>query len=83
MQNTQGHAAKPKVAYDVQRMAEDMALRGWLNTDLARAADVSDMTVTRFLRAEHQTAKTADRLARALGYTIRRYLVRNVEAVAS
>lgn len=52
-----------------------MALRGWNNEALARAAGVSGMTVTRFLRGEAQTAKTAEKIARALGYTVRRYFV--------
>jgi len=62
-------------------MVADMALRGWNNTDLATAAGVSVMTVSRFLRGEAQTPKTAERLAEALGYSIRRYFS-HVEAVA-
>ncbi len=50
-----------------------MALRGWNNRDLARAADLSDMTITRFLRGDAQTAKTAALIAKALGYSVRRY----------
>lgn len=61
--------------YDVVRIREDMALRGWLPTNLARAAGVSDMTVSRFLRRDAQTAKTAKKLAEALGYTVDRYLI--------
>lgn len=63
---------KPKPRFDAHRVAKDMALRGWNDTDLARAAGLSSRTVGRFLNGE-QTAKTADRLARALGYSIRRY----------
>lgn len=58
-----------------------MTLRGWNNSDLARTAGVSDMTVTRFLRGESQTPKTAARLASALGYSVRRYFA-GVEAAA-
>jgi transcriptional regulator with XRE-family HTH domain len=58
-----------------------MAIRGWNNGDLARAASISAMTVTRFLRGDAQTAKTAERIARALGHTTRRYFS-HVEAVA-
>lgn len=72
---------KPRARYDVERIVADMALKGWMGVDLARAAGVSSMTVTRFLRGEAQTARTAERLARALGYTVRRYFV-SVEAVA-
>jgi transcriptional regulator with XRE-family HTH domain len=59
-----------------------MALRGWNNADLANAAGLSAMTVSRFLRAEAQTPKTAERIAQALGYSVRRYFS-HVEAVAS
>lgn len=65
--------------YDVARMRDDIAGRGWLPTDLARAARVSDMTVSRFLRRERQTAKTAKKLAEAMGFSIRRYLVSSRE----
>lgn len=64
-----------KPSYNVQRMLDDMALLGLLPTDIARRARVSDMTVGRFLRGERQTAPTAKRIARALGYSIRRYLI--------
>lgn len=68
--------------YDVERMQEDMAALGWLPVDLARAAGLSQMTVGRFLRVERQTARTAKKLAAALGYSVRRYLVSGREAVA-
>ena len=75
--------ARIRPTYNVHRLVDDMALKGWMNTDLARAADVSSMTVTRFLRGEAQTARTAERFARALGYSVRRYLISSsTEAVA-
>lgn len=73
---------KPKVGYDTQRLANDMAERGWMATDLARAAGVSDMTVSRFLRGNRQTARTAKLLANAMGYSPRRYVVRLASAEA-
>ena len=63
--------------FDVSKMRDDMAERGWLPTDLARAAGVSDMTVSRFLKAERGNPRTAEKLARALGRGIRRYLIRS------
>jgi transcriptional regulator with XRE-family HTH domain len=66
------------VRFDVAKLREDIAERGWLPTDLARASGVSDMTVSRFLKGESQTARTADKLARALGRSVRRYLIREV-----
>jgi len=66
---------KPQPRYNVERMVADMALKGWIATDLARAANLSNITVSRFLRCERQNARTAERLARALGYSPRRYLM--------
>jgi transcriptional regulator with XRE-family HTH domain len=74
---------EPRVVFNTQLMAEDMARKGWLKLDLARRAKVADMTVIRFLRGENQTAPTAKKLARALGYSVRRYIVSSREAVAS
>jgi len=62
-------------------MVSDMAIKGWMPTDLARTAGVSDMSVSRFLKGETQTERMAERLARALGYGPRRYLL-GVETAA-
>lgn len=70
------------VQFNAQLMAEDMALLGWTKLDLSKRAGVSDMTVIRFLRGERQTAPTAKRLAKALGRSVRRYLISR-EAIAS
>ena len=67
--------ARPRASFNVAKMTDDMTERGWMATDLARVAGVSDMTVSRFLRCESQTAPTAKKLAEALGYSIRRYLI--------
>lgn len=64
-----------KVAYDVGLIRVDMAVKGWLPTHLAAAAEVSDMTVSRFLSGEIQTAPTAKKLAKALGRSVVRYIV--------
>lgn len=74
-----GTTQRPVIRFDSTRMATDMAERGWIATDLARIAGVSDMTVSRFLRNERQTAKTAKKLAEALGFSVRRYLLRSTE----
>lgn len=63
------------VTYDIGRLKADMAAKGWIAQDLARAANVSHMTVSRFLRGERQTARAAQKLALALGYQVKRYLV--------
>ena len=59
--------------FDVELMVSDMVAKGWQQTGLARRADVSAMTVARFFRTEHQTNRTAKKLADALGYSLRRY----------
>lgn len=73
---------KGTASFDVAKMRDDMAERGWLPTDLARAANVSDMTVSRFLSGERSNPRTAEKLAKALGKGIRRYLIRSEGAVA-
>lgn len=68
--------------FDTALLEEDMTLLGWLPIDLARKAEVADMTVYRFLRGERQTARVAKKLAEALGYTLRRYLISRSQRVA-
>lgn len=68
------------VRFDVAKMRGDLAERGWLPTDLARAADLSDMTVSRFLKGERNNPRTTEKLAKALGRSIRRYLIRSEAA---
>ena len=70
---------EPTVTYNTQRMVEDMAIKGWTKLDLAKRARVADMTVIRFLRGDQQTAPTAKKLAKALGYSVRRYIVTSPE----
>ena len=73
----------PRVTFNAQLMAEDMAIKGLNKLELAQKAGLADMTVIRFLRGEHQTSKTAHKLAKALGHSVRRYLISgNSEAVA-
>ena len=55
------------VTWDVDALTADMAAKGWIARDLARAVGVSEMTVSRFPRCERQTARTTWSLARALG----------------
>jgi transcriptional regulator with XRE-family HTH domain len=62
-------------SYDVALIIEDMSLKGWLASHLAHRARVSEITISRFLRGEVQTAPTAKKIAIALGHTVRRYLI--------
>jgi transcriptional regulator with XRE-family HTH domain len=66
-----------RVTFDTEQLALDMAVRGWEQKDLAAAAGVSLMTVSRFFRGETRTVKTLAKFARALGYSVRRYLTRS------
>ncbi len=69
-------STRPRVRFDATRIACDMAAKGWESKDLAAAADVSEMTISRFLRGETQTVKTAKKIALALGRSPRYYLLR-------
>lgn len=66
-----------QVRIDVPKLEADAAERGWMRTDLARAAGVSDPTVSRAFAAGSATPRTVRKLAVALGKSIRRYLVRD------
>ena len=61
--------------YDVDRMQRDMVAKGWQPVDLARKADVSASSVTRFFSGEFQTPRMAKRLSKALGRGAAFYLV--------
>lgn len=61
--------------FDAELMASDMAKKGWMQSDMATAAGVASSTVGRFLSGKFQTTRTAVKLAKALGYSVRRYLV--------
>lgn len=62
------------VRYNAKRMAKDITRKGWQPVDLAREAGVAPSTVGRFLNGESQTARTAAKLADALGYDLDRYI---------
>lgn len=64
------------VDYDVAKMQADMAGKGWIATDLARKAKVSNPTVHRFFSGERRTARTALKFATALGQALERYIIR-------
>ena len=71
------------VRFDVDKMLHDMADRGWIARDLSRESGLSDMTISRFLRGELQTARTAKKIATALGYSPRRYVLRRDQGAAA
>lgn len=62
-----------------------MAGKGWQPVDLARKCrpPVAASSVTRFFSGEHQTARMAKRLSKALGHAPDYYLIRSTEALAS
>lgn len=63
-------------------MQRDMAAKGLMAAHLALRASVSRSTVTRFFDGSFQTPKTAKKLAQALGYPLRRYLLHAERASA-
>lgn len=67
---------KTTVDFDVAKLEQDVASRGWLPTDLARASGLTDMTITRVLRGERKNPRTWDQIAKSMGYSVRRYLVK-------
>lgn len=71
-------AATPamRVSWDVQLIAEDMAVKGWHKRELARRAKLGHATIVRFLSGERQTAVTAAKIAKALRQDTERYLIR-------
>lgn len=74
---------KYKLRYNVRRIQEDMARRGWMATHLSRECRLSVKTVIRFLNGECQTAKTAHRIATALDAKVDRYLVTSEKRTAA
>jgi plasmid maintenance system antidote protein VapI len=74
---------KYRVRYNVRRIHEDMARRGWMAIHLGAACGLSVMTITRFLNRECQTPKTALKIATALGTTVDRYLVTSDKRTAA
>lgn len=71
-----------RITYDTDRIREDISLRGWMQNDLARAAGVSEQAISYFMSGRVQTARTAGKIARALGYTVKRYLISARRSVA-
>jgi transcriptional regulator with XRE-family HTH domain len=71
------------VRFNVAQIQMDLAAKGWQPTDLADRAGVARSTVSRFLNGEFQTARMAKRLAEALGYSVRRYIVPLDEKVSA
>lgn len=65
----------PTPRFNAKRMARDIAEHGWHQTELAEQSGVGRATVSRFLSGQFQTAKTAKKLAEALGYPITRYIL--------
>lgn len=72
---TRPRSITPKPQFDLQRLRDDVAAKGWLPIDLARHAQVADMTAYRALSGTRLTPPTLAKLAAALGYSVRRYMV--------
>lgn len=71
------------IRFNTGLMRVDAVEQGLTATALAKKARVSKMRVSRFLNGDSKSPVTAKRLAQALGFEVRRYLVTDEEAVAS
>lgn len=69
--------------FDGRKLAFDMAAQSMDVADLARKSKLSGRTVYRFINNEVQTVRAARALSKALGYSVRRYLLPLTESVAS
>ncbi len=67
-------ATKLAVHIATERLISDMTERGWNAIDLARQADISDMTVYRILDGKSTTARTLKKIAKALRKPTRDYM---------
>jgi hypothetical protein len=74
---------QPTVTYNTQRMLEDMAERGLMPIDMASLTGMGLSTVTGFLKGERQTAKSAKKIAAAMGYSPKRYVIRTEDKVVA
>jgi transcriptional regulator with XRE-family HTH domain len=68
--------------FDGQKVAFDMAGKPWDVQELAHKARLSERTVYRFINNEVQTLATARALAKALGFSVKRYLIAPAEGSA-
>ena len=63
------------VDFNVVLMQRDMVTKGWEPTDLADRVRCHKSTISRFFSGEHRTAKTAKKIAKALGQPLERYIL--------
>lgn len=63
------------IDYNVDLFESDMAAKGWMLTDIAREAALSNSTVGRFFSGKRRTPRVAKKIALALGYQVKRYIV--------
>ena len=71
-----------KIYFDVDQVRIDVALKGMNQSDLAKRARLSRMTISRFLSGQNKSPSTAKKVARALGQTVKRYLIVEQPSVA-
>lgn len=57
---------RPGIRLNTQRLREDLYIRGWLQKDLARAAGLSDATVSKVMRSERASLKSLALITNAL-----------------
>ena len=70
-----------KTSFDTNRICEDMTLRGLLPIHLAERTGLAQSTISRFLVGQVQSVTTANIIAKALGFPVKRY-IKSVKQVA-
>lgn len=63
------------VQFDTERLRHDAAAQGLTLSALAKRAKVSPQGVTLFIQGRTRSPKMAGKLAKVLGYPVKRYLV--------
>ena len=73
---------KVTFGYDVDKLAEKMAVRGMTMQRVGKLAGVHPSTVANVLRRRTCKAPTVKKIAEALGLSLEEIIVRSEEAVA-
>lgn len=67
----------PRLQFDGRKLYEDAVAKGLDIPALVQRSGKSQRTVYRFITGDIQSTDTAQALARAIGYSVSRYLIRS------
>lgn len=73
----------PRLQFDGRKLYEDAVAKSLDIAGLVERSGRSQRTVYRFITGELQTAETAKALAKAVGYSVSRYLIRTSEGATA